>query len=135
MKTVNNAVKIIFLTILFVNLSNCKPKALEASSIEIGMNEFISAYDSNEKIQLLDVRTPEEYQSGHVPRAVTLPLDELTSGATVPFEKTSEIYVICRSGKRSMAATQYLKSQGYTNVKSISGGTVAWSAQNKPLDK
>jgi len=134
MKAAYQFLKITAMVILFVNLANCKPKGDETSR-EIGMNEFISAYEANPNIQLLDVRTPEEYSSGHVPRAVALPLNELTSGAAVPFEKTSEIYVICRSGKRSMAGTQYLLGQGYTNVKSIAGGTMAWIAQDKPVEK
>ena len=135
MKSVNTTVKILFLALLFINAAGCKGKSAQTSNNEIGINEFITAYDKDVKLQVLDVRTPEEFSSGHVPKAVTLPLNELTSGGAVPFEKTSEIYVICRSGNRSKTAVEYLKDQGYTNVKSVSGGTMAWSSLNKPLDK
>jgi rhodanese-related sulfurtransferase len=136
MKSVNTSVKILLLALLFVNATACKGKSAQTSDIEIGIEPFISTYEKDSKLQILDVRTPEEFSSGHVPRAVPLPLNDLTSGsAVIPFEKTSEIYVICRSGNRSKTAVQYLKDQGYTNVKSVSGGTMAWSSLNKHLDK
>lgn len=136
MKSVNYSLKYFLLALLFVNAGSCKAKTAQASDIEIGIESFVAAYEKDSNIQLVDVRTPEEFASGHVPKAVSVPLNDLTSGsATVPFEKNSEIYVICRSGKRSLSAVQYLKEHGYTNLKSVSGGTMAWSSLNKPLDQ
>lgn len=59
---------------------------------------------------LLDVRTPGEYQSGHLPGAINIPLDQIQS-AQLP--QGRPLYVYCRSGARSGQACQWLRSAGY----------------------
>ena len=64
---------------------------------------------------LVDVRTPAEYESGHIPTAVNVPVDII--GAQPPTEvKDALIIVYCRSGNRSAAARKILVDLGYTNV-------------------
>lgn len=74
--------------------------------------------------RLVDVRTPEEYTSGHVPGAVSVPL------ATVPenlaaFAGDGPVHVICKVGGRSMSACAYLIDHGL-EVVNVAGGTDAW---------
>ncbi len=80
--------------------------------------------------QLIDVRTPAEYSSGHIDGAVNLSLQDIQSGAMPAVQKDKPIYVYCRSGNRSSEATAILKAAGYqkivdlgaiTNVQSIGG--------------
>ncbi len=74
---------------------------------------------------LLDVREPEEYAYGHVPRAVNLPQAELaTRLGDVPRDRP--VYVICESGMRSLRVTQFLHQMGYRRVVNVRGGTAAW---------
>jgi hydroxyacylglutathione hydrolase len=74
---------------------------------------------------LLDVREPEEYVYGHVPRAVNLPQAELaTRLGEVPRDRP--VYVICESGMRSLRASQFLHQMGYRRVANVRGGTAAW---------
>jgi len=64
---------------------------------------------------LVDVRTPAEYESGHIPTAVNVPLAVI--GAKPPVaEKDALIIVYCRSGNRSATARQILMDLGYTNI-------------------
>ena len=64
---------------------------------------------------LADVRTPAEYEAGHIPTAVNVPVDVI--GTTPPTEaKDTLIVVYCRSGSRSATARQILIDLGYTNV-------------------
>jgi phage shock protein E len=64
---------------------------------------------------LVDVRTPAEYESGHIPTAVNVPVDVI--GTQLPIEaKDALIIVYCRSGNRSAAARKILVDLGYTNV-------------------
>ncbi len=83
---------------------------------------------------LVDVRTPEEYQGGHVPGAVLMPLADFaqTVDQLAPY-KGQEIYVICRSGARSARACGILADRGYKGV-NIEGGTMAWVAQGWPVE-
>jgi rhodanese-related sulfurtransferase len=117
------------------SVSGCKEKAGSTESIAISMGQFISAYDADINVQVLDVRTPGEYAEGRVPGAKLVPLNEVEAGSAIPFEKESKIYVICRSGKRSYQATQYLRSHGFNNAVSVDGGTMAWISTGKPVER
>lgn len=71
---------------------------------------------------LIDVRTPEEYQSGHLPGAVLLPVDQISAGveALVP-DKSTPVMVYCRSGNRSATAAKALNALGYTVIFDLGG--------------
>lgn len=66
---------------------------------------------------LLDVRTPVEFQQGHIRGAVNLPLDRIDADAAkvIP-AKNTPVYLYCRSGRRSKSAREKLLQQGYTEI-------------------
>ncbi len=78
------------------------------------------------KPQVWDVRTPEEYQEGHIPGAINVPLSELESEVTklLPSKKT-RLILYCRIGSRSKRGREILSRIGYTNVKDF-GGINRW---------
>jgi len=125
----------LILAALLVSSTFCGPKSGVHKAPEISLEKFISVYDeaaeNGESVQILDVRTVPEYTDGHVPGAILLPLDQVTAGADIPFAKDSTIYVICRSGNRSMAATNYLRDNGYAGAVSVASGTSGWMAMGK----
>lgn len=90
----------------------------------------ISAEETQERIRskqpplVLDVRQPEEYQSGHIAGAKLIPLEQLTSRLN-DLPRDREIVCVCRSGSRSGAATRQLQAAGYTCY-NLSGGMIAW---------
>ncbi|MDO8811202.1 MAG: rhodanese-like domain-containing protein [Gallionella sp.] len=87
--------------------------------------------ESNPPI-ILDVRTREEYSSGHIDTAVNLPHDELEHRfGEIPGSKSDEIIVYCRSGKRARVAESILAEKGYTNVKDLTGHWQSWNGQAK----
>lgn len=97
---------------------------------EIDVAELAAALD---EAFLLDVREPEEYAAGHVPGAINLPQGDLaTRLAAVPRDRA--VYLICRSGARSLRAGQFLKQVGYADVVSVRGGTEAWQAAGHAVD-
>ena len=71
-------------------------------------------------IFIVDVRTPQEFSEGSLKGAVNIPLAEI-SGKLNEFKDKKEIFVFCRSGGRSSAATELLKENGITNVKDGGG--------------
>ncbi|MBP3709273.1 MAG: rhodanese-like domain-containing protein [Treponema sp.] len=82
--------------------------------------------DAHETYLLLDVRTPQEYATGHIPTAILLPDYEVKKNAPVRIpEKDRYIIVYCRSGARSAKAARILISLGYTNVHDM-GGIMHW---------
>src|SRR6185503_10122369 len=84
---------------------------------------------------LLDVRTPGEFDGGHIAEAINIPLQAIQAGPVqgLPADKSAQIVTICLSGKRSMAALQLLRAQGYSKVSNSRGGMQAWLAERQPL--
>lgn len=81
---------------------------------------------------IVDVRETSEWDAGHVQGAVLIPLGDLSTRlAEVP--KDREVVVMCRSGRRSAQARDYLLQMGYTTVTSLAGGINEWKAQGLPL--
>lgn len=89
---------------------------------------------SKENVQFIDVRTVEEYKSGHAPKAINMPLDSFEK-ELAKLDKDKPVYVICQTGRRSQKASEMLKQAEFKNVYNVAGGTSAWTAANLPLDK
>ena len=85
------------------------------------INEGVKHFRENKDAILLDVRTREEYASGHIEGSRNLPLDEIDKVDSVIKDKNAPLYVHCLSGGRSARAVAYLKGKGYKNVHDIGG--------------
>lgn len=88
----------------------------------ITMDEF---YRSHQPI--IDVREAYEYQMGHIPESVNLPLSELTTSFQ-QLDAAKEYHVICQSGARSARACEFLSGKGY-QVVNVLGGISAWKGE------
>lgn len=85
-------------------------------------------------VTLIDVRTPREYKSGHIPGAVTIPLGkEHTVVGT--WDTTTDIILICKTGHRSQAAAATLLNLGYSHISHLKGGMDAWRREGNPVEK
>lgn len=114
-----------FLLALFL-LTGCGGNAADGSYQQITQEEAKEMMDTQEVI-ILDVREQAEYDSGHIPGAVLLPvgtIDETTAAEAIP-EKDSTVLVYCRSGNRSKTASSTLAELGYTNIYEF-GGINTW---------
>lgn len=98
--------------------------------------EFEKAISSKDSVQVLDVRTPGEYKSGHIAHALLADWNdpEEFSRRIGFIDKNKPVYVYCLAGGRSAAAAAKLRKMGYENVYELKGGTNAWKASNKPLE-
>jgi rhodanese-related sulfurtransferase len=94
----------------------------------ITVQQLAEAAAAGDDFYLIDVRTYPEFSTGHVAYAdETIPYDSLQYRlADLPADKNATIYCFCRSGRRSGIATDFLTSQGYTNVYNVAGGIKAW---------
>ncbi len=100
---------------------------------EVSVDELADRLAQTPNAVLLDVREPAEYTSGHVPGALNLPQAELAARLDeAPRDRA--LYVICRSGSRSMHSAQFLAQRGITAT-NVRGGTMAWKSSGKPLAK
>lgn len=91
----------------------------------------------NPTIELLDVRTPAEYETRHATGARLEPLDRLNPAAVMTSRgsRASEpLYVICKSGGRAGKACEAFMAAGFANVISVAGGTEAWASAGLPTE-
>jgi len=95
---------------------------------EIDVDELARRHASGGAV--LDVREPDEYEGGHVPGAVSIPLGEVPDRlGEVP---EGEVLVICAKGGRSLRAAEVLRSGGVDAV-NVAGGTNAWVESGRPV--
>jgi rhodanese-related sulfurtransferase len=96
-------------------------------SVDISVQELKERLDKGEKIIIIDVREPYEYEEYNI-GAQLIPLGDL-QGHIDDFEemKNEEIVVHCRSGARSAAAKGFMVQNGYTNVRNLIGGIMAYA--------
>ena len=85
------------------------------------INQGVNEFRQREDAILLDVRTPQEYQSGSIPGSQNVPLQSIDKVDTVVENKDAALYVYCHSGARSRQAVSVLQHMGYTNVTNIGG--------------
>ncbi len=78
-------------------------------------------------MMVLDVREPREFRQGHIPQAILLPLSRFVN-APLAVNLDTPIVCVCRGGRRSLRAAAMLSRQGFTNVRVLQGGILAWAA-------
>ncbi|UCC18288.1 MAG: FAD-dependent oxidoreductase [Promethearchaeota archaeon] len=82
---------------------------------------------------LIDVRTPQEYASGHIKNSNLIPLGDLLNNTDMIADyKDKEIVAICHSGSRSMMAAQILERSGFKDIRNLSGGMMTWHRKGYP---
>ena len=121
--------KWILLLLAVMLLTACgqaKENDREAVYVNITAEEAKEIMDTEDGYIILDVRTQEEYDQGHIPGAVLIPDTEIEAKAEeVLTDKKQLLLVYCRSGRRSKLAAEALVELGYTNIKEF-GGIIDW---------
>jgi len=109
-------------------LTACGQRAYENKEVK----EF-AAMLADDKVQLVDVRTPQEFEEGHLAEArnIDFKAEDFMERATAVLDKARPVAVYCRSGRRSAMAAEKLAEQGY-RVTNLVGGILAWEAAHMP---
>jgi len=99
------------------------------------VNDFEKAIN-NLNVQILDVRTSAEYNSGHLKKSLQADWynQQQFKERTDNMDKSKPVYVYCLTGERSAAAVKMLKQNGFTNAQDLKGGLTAWKQAGKPVE-
>lgn len=126
----NKVLYFIIMVMCAVQASGC---SRNDSIISVSVPVFEKEMKSD-SVQLLDVRTPEEYAEGHINGAININVqaDKFREMAVKKLSKDSTILVYCRSGKRSLTAAEILTKLGY-KVINLKGGIIDWKENGRPL--
>lgn len=108
--------------------------AAKANITEVSAAQAKADLDAGKKFILLDVRSKEEFDAGHLPNAMNVSrgLLEFKIGKAIP-DKNANIILYCRTGARSALATRVLNEMGYVNAKNMAGAFKAWGTAGYPV--
>ena len=109
---------------------------LELASVpQITVDELSELISNPASLQIVDVRRPPEYASGHVPHAIHASLSDLQKAfPSLELDPNKPTAVICAGGYRSSAASSILQQHGFSNLLNVSGGTSAWIGAGYPVE-
>ena len=120
--------KLLFLLLAVVLLTACgqtKENDQEAAYMNITAEEAKQIMDNEDGYIILDARTQEEYDQGHIPGAIVISHEEIMEkAADVLTDKEQLILVYCRSGRRSKIAAEALAELGYTNIREFGASSI-----------
>lgn len=121
----------------FIIMVMCAVQASGSSHNDSIVSVSVPVFEKEMKsdsVQLLDVRTPEEYAEGHINGAININVqsDKFREMAVKKLSKDSTVLVYCRSGKRSLTAAEILSKLGY-KVVNLKGGIIDWKENGRPL--
>ena len=138
--------KIIIISFLFVIMATHVPVFAGGKTIpqiigeaksqiaDVTVEEIKNDIDASKNFILLDVRTLEEFNAGHLPKSVNIPRGTLEFIIVKHYpQKDVEIVVYCRTDARAALCTKTLSDMGYTNVKNLKGAFKAWGEAGYPI--
>jgi rhodanese-related sulfurtransferase/rubrerythrin len=107
---------------------NWRPFLTPVTSITTDQAKSYIADKKVDEVTILDVRQPVEYEAGHIPGALLMPLPEITDHLQ-RIDRTKPVMVYCASGGRSRMAAQLLSGQGFNPIINVAGGFNAWAGE------
>ncbi|MFH2028832.1 MAG: rhodanese-like domain-containing protein [Nanoarchaeota archaeon] len=100
------------------------------------VDELKDKIDNGHDFKLIDARTEQEYEEGHIRDAFLMPYDEIGDMHDILYaDKDEDIIVYCRTDNRSRVATSTLIGLGYTNVSFVLGGMIEWEQKGYPVQR
>ena len=124
---------IIFIGTNIFLVTSCRKPFFQNKVIPITVEQVKKIIDRNEDYLILDVRTEDEYNEGHLVSAILIPVDELEERLN-ELPKNKPIIVYCRSGRRSSKAADILLKNKFSPIYEMTGGIELWKKNGYPLE-
>lgn len=122
----------ILLPIFLLSCAESKSESENTTKIEkLDATTFNKNLSENSEVQLIDVRTPDEFNSGHIANALNINIYDSNFDEQISkLDKDKPVMVYCRSGGRSATAADKFKEKGFKNISDLEGGITAWMAND-----
>ena len=101
--------------------------------LEITLAEYFAGRE-DAPVPVIDVREQDEWDAGHLAEATLVPLGELAERRH-EFDPAAPLVIVCRSGRRSLVAADYLRQMGFHQARSLAGGMIAWAEAGLPVER
>ncbi len=127
-------IKVLSLMFLLLGFTSCLKN--QADGVQVLDVAKYEKKMTQPDVQLVDVRTPEEFSEGHLENAINIDdtADDFDA-KVVGLDKEKPVMVYCKSGGRSARASARLKELGFKNISDLEGGITNWKSENKPVVK
>lgn len=126
--------KSILSIIAFIVVLSGSTQVFSQDAKQLDVDAFEKAINDLNDEQLIDVRTPSEFQKGYIDNALNMDINSPRFQEFVStLDKNKPVLVYCLSGGRSTKAVTYLKKQGFRNVQELKGGFMQWKKMDKPI--
>lgn len=127
-------IRVLSLLVLFLGLTSCLKNQSEGVQVL-----DVAKYEqkmTQPDVQLIDVRTPEEFAEGHLENAINMDINGDNFDASVAsLDKEKPVMVYCKAGGRSAKAAAKLKEMGFKSISDLDGGITNWNSEKKPTVK
>src|SRR6185369_5647742 len=108
----------------------------QANNSVLNVDEFEKQLANSPTSQLIDVRTPEEYNAGHIKGAINFDFTDTSFNRKfASLDKKKPVFVYCLTGNRSGPAIGRMNEAGFKDVYELDGGLMKWAAASKPIEK
>ena len=108
----------------------------ESPAVTVDPNSLHESLDSGKNVRIIDVRTPGEFESVHIPGAYNVPLDLLREHRDEFCAHFDEnVVLVCRSGQRAGQAEETLRDAGLFNLHILAGGMLGWESAGLPVNR
>ena len=125
----------LFLSIAILFLA-CQENRTAEPSVELITVEEMDSLVQLGNVQLIDVRTPEEYNEGHIESALNINFyDDNFEELIEQVDKSKPVAVYCGKGGRSAKCASFMKNAGFTKIYDLNGGITEWKFKGKELTK
>lgn len=122
--------RLILVVASILALASCASASATTTSNAQDFAEFIS----DKSVVILDVRTPDEFASGHIEGAINIDVESGNFESEIAgLDKNASYAVYCHSGRRSAIATSKMAELGFTQLRDLDGGLESWTAAGQPL--
>lgn len=100
----------------------------------VAVSELMESISKGENQLILDVRTPEEFVSGHIPGSINIPVTDLPRRVSkIASDLDKPVVTVCLTGVRSAYAAMFLRGYGFSHVKSLDLGMHRWNEMGRPV--
>mgnify|MGYP006174199809 CR=1 FL=1 len=127
-------IRVLSLFVLFLGLTSCLKNQSEGVQVL-----DVAKYEqklTQPDVQLIDVRTPEEFAEGHLENAINMDINGDNFDTSIAsLDKEKPVMVYCKAGGRSAKAAAKLKEMGFKSISDLDGGITNWNSENKPTVK
>jgi thioredoxin len=128
-----NNIYLFFLSAVLIGLFSCSETQTQQAKTLLSASEFSTLLEKTSGEILLDVRTPGEFQGGHLADAINLDISDPAFQQNIAqLDISKEYFVYCLSGGRSASAADFMRNMGFATVYEMDGGMIAWRSSNLP---